>query len=706
LFIGWLMLVPALLFAQKKAPAPLTAVGQGIEPTLITIVRDSYGVPHIFGRTHRDVAYGLAWATCEDDFANAQELLIAAKNLMGAEKGKDGAPTDFFSQWIRADEHVPADFERQLAPDFVAYQKAFLAGVNDYAARHPKEVRVKGLFPVTLREALRAYVVVFYGASHLPNALQAALKGHPDKFNYRKPDGRGSNGMVYRRSVTADGRTWLFINPHLPLQGPGSFYECHLHSDEGLNIHGATFPGASAPGLGVTPNLGWTHTSNWPDMIDIYRLVLNPANKNQYRFNGQWKDLEVRQARLRVKVGPVRITVRRELLWSIHGPAMRVKDTVFAFGISLPNAWRAGEEWYKRCTARNLTEFREAMRHNAITSFSTLYADKDDNGFFYFGTRLPKRDPRFDWQKCLPGDTSATLHTEWYGFDELPQILNPECGMLFNANNTPHRATCASEDIPKSRFPEQLGLWWNNENNRQHRFYELYDSLSKGRKLTEADLKRIKYDVCYPRNPEAPIHKAYRVVKSIDPTAYPDLKPALEILQSWDLCGDLANTHAALSVLVYYEVFNSYGYGFPEIESGFVPTVENIIAATRRVQERMYTAHGRLNPPFSEVQHHERGTRSLGVAGLPEVLAPMYAKEKRPGHLVANLGEDYIGIAAFGPNGLEQYETVVPYGACARPDSPHYTDQMDLFVQQKTKRIELDKQKILLNPTYRRYSPK
>jgi acyl-homoserine-lactone acylase len=258
-----------------------------------------------------------------------------------------------------------------------------------------------------------------------------------------------------------------------------------------------------------------------------------------------------------------------------------------------------------------------------------------------------------------------------------------------------------------SRFPENLGLWWNNENNRQYRFYELYDSLTRqGRKLTEADMKRIKYDVCYPRNPEAPIHKAYRVVKGIDPAAYPDLKPALEILQGWDLCGDLANTHAGLSLLVYYEVFNRYGYGFPEIESGFVPKVEDIIAATRRVQEHLYTAYGKLNPPFGEVQHHERGGKSLGIPGLPEVLAPMYAKEKSPGKLTVRLGEDYIGIAAFGPNGLEHYETVVPYGASARPESPHYTDQMELFVQQKTKRIELDRQKILLNPTYRRYSPK
>src|SRR5690606_33173249 len=137
-------------------------------------------------------------------------------------------------------------------------------------------------------------------------------------------------------------------------------------------------------------------------------------------------------------------------------------------------------------------------------------------------------------------------------------------------------STCDAENIPQSQYPHTLGLWWNHENNRDYRFREL---IAEYDKVDEADIRKIKNDPCYPRNPQAPVYQMVGVVRSIEATKYPDVADAVKHLQSWDLCGQADNKFAALSLMVLYDVFKTNKYGFPEIESGFKPKQEEIITS-------------------------------------------------------------------------------------------------------------------------------
>ncbi len=252
---------------------------QTIHPDSIKIARDAYGVPHIFAKTDPEVAYGLAWANAEDDFATMQFTLLAGEGKLGRLRGKDGATVDYIVHLLRCREVVQEKYST-LAPDFVALLDGYVQGINAYAARHPREVLVRGSFPATLESYLTSLV---FSASMITGVDKALAS----IFNRRVPTLKafasgGSNAFAVHSSKTTDGQTYLAINSHQPLEGPVAWYEAHLHSEEGWNMLGGLFPGSPVVFLGTNENLGWAHTVNFQDKVDVYQLEINPDNNTEY----------------------------------------------------------------------------------------------------------------------------------------------------------------------------------------------------------------------------------------------------------------------------------------------------------------------------------------------------------------------------------------------------------------------------------------
>ena len=266
-----------------------------INPENIDIVRDEYGVPHIFGKTDAEVAYGLEWAASEDDFETLQFLLMAAKCHLGAHLGVEGARIDYAVQAMGLHEFVENNYESGVADDFKLILEAACQGVNAYAAAHPDEVWIKRAFPVTPQDVIIGFMLGQSLMAGVDGVISGILDGRFAKELPKKEindDGVGSNAYAFNSALTDHGNTYHIINSHQPLEGILSWYEAHLHSEEGWNITGGLFHGSVSVLHGTNENLSWAHTTGDLDLQDVYHMKMHPKKKNTYEYDGEWKKLD------------------------------------------------------------------------------------------------------------------------------------------------------------------------------------------------------------------------------------------------------------------------------------------------------------------------------------------------------------------------------------------------------------------------------
>ena len=453
-----------VLLTLPSGPAPSTFEGLG-EKYEVRILRDDFGVPHIFGKTDTDTAFGLAYAHCEDDFPTFVESLLQVRGEMASYGGKDHAPVDFLAKLLRVNEMVAEGYP-SLPEKVRALCDAYADGVNFYVVKNPDALPQRYL-PIRGEDIVAGFVFkgpFFYG---LDNEIKALFGETRKKQLTEKNSGGGtaaaverwlgkrgiavgSNAFAVAPSRTADGSTYLAINSHQPWEGPVAWYEAHLVSEEGWNCIGGLFPGVPLILIGHNEHLGWAHTVNSPDLVDIYVLEVNPENPNQYKFDGEWLDFEVRQIPIEIKIwGPARWTIHREALWSVHGPAVRQSHGVYAIRYANMGDVRQVQQWYEMNKATNFEQWQSAMRMRATASLNSVYADKEGNIYYLFNGKIPVRAEGYNWEHYLPGNTSETLWDKTISFDAMPQVLNPTSGFVQNCNNTPFRTT-VGKDNPRS----------------------------------------------------------------------------------------------------------------------------------------------------------------------------------------------------------------------------------------------------------------
>ncbi len=661
------------------------SAAQTIDASQVTIARDEWGVPHIFAKTDAEVAYGLAWAHSEDDFATIQTSYLAGKGMLGLLKGKDGASIDYVVQLLRAKELVDAKYESDISPDYKKVLEGYSQGFNRYAETHPKEVLVKKLFPVSPKDMLAFSVLQLCVLSGADNALKNIFNGSVLNAEFLKPG--GSNAYAFNSNKTSDGSVFLNINSHQPLEGAVSWYEAHLCSEEGWNILGALFPGAPSILHGVNENLGWAHTVNYPDKVDTYQLEINPDNKLQYKFDRQWINLEVKKARLKIKLAGIPIGISKKAYWSKYGPTVITKKGAYSIRLGAQEDIRGLEEWFRMNKAKNFTEFKAALNMTAIPGYNIVYADKRDTIYYLSNGKLPLRNPEYNWQKTLPGNTSATLWTKYHAIADLPQVLNPSSGYIFNSNHSPFNATAAADNIKAENYDPTMGYETNN-NNRSIRFMEL---IAQCKKLSYADFKRIKYDL------QLPSDLAYRMnvdtLFLLDENKYPAIADVIKQLKTWDKRADTTSAGATFFTKAYY---NIHATNFPASRGKVILTQDESAKVLSEVKASLLKDFNSVNVPFGNYQKLIRGENKIAVPGLPDVIASMESEPFGDGIVKARQGESYIELVRFTKDGPE-IESINCYGASNHPGNKHYDDQMRFFVQQKTKKMTLNKEQVLKN---------
>jgi len=535
---------------------------------------------------------------------------------------------------------------------------------------------------------LSAYVLSLAVISGADGVIQ-------DLFSGRVPsipamEGKGSNAFAISCKRTTNGKTFLNVNSHQPLEGPVSWYEAHLVSEEGWNALGGLFPGGATIFHGTNEHLGWAHTVNYPDKIDVFELEINPTNENQYKLDGEWFDLEVREVPLKVKLFfGLKLGVKRKAYWSKYGPVVKNDKGVYAFHLGALDDLRGPEQWYRMNKARNWQEFKTALEMVAIPGFNIIYADREDNIYYVSNAKIPLRDPSYDWSTTLTGNTSATISTGYHSLSDLPQTLNPNSGYVFNTNNSAFSNTALSEDPNPAEYDNTMG-YLVFENNRSTRFRQLIDQYDK---LTYEDLKTIKYDqqlpldtLVYPMD--------FSLIWQMSPNDYPELAGMLTILQAWNRKGDTDNIGAAHFTLFYDYLKN-------KIETRHESLYQTIgeqmcIETLQYAQNHLIEHYGTLKVSLGQLQRHSRGDVDLPISGIRDVIATMTSKPTKDGRLRAFQGESYIMLAQYDQEGVT-IETINAYGASANPDSPHYTDQMRMFVNQQLKPMTLDRDQVYKN---------
>ncbi len=688
----------APLLAQKNKPAPAPKLR--IDTERIVIARDRWGVPHIFAPTDAEVAYGLAWANAEDAFEILQEAVAVAKGKMGELKGKEGAKFDFFAHAIGARKTVDSLFST-LSPDYVEYMQGYAQGINDYAAAHPEEVLLKGLFPVEPKDFAVAYIVSFSALGGAAEELGKIVDGKYDDATARWHS-KGSNAYAFNSKKTEDRKTYLAINPHFFVEGVFSFYEAHLCSEQGLNMTGALFHGGNTVFMGNNENLGWGQTYNYVDQVDVYALQMHPRKKLHYLLDGKYHRLERRPVRLRVRLGKkFTLGVKRTTYQSPHGVVVRAKDKKRFYALRSPAFYniKAGEQYYRMNKAKDFKEFKAALRMNSLTMFNLVYADKDDNIFYICNTKLPRRNADYDFSEPVAGTESAAIWQEYYPTDSLPQVENPRAGYVFNTNNSPYNATAAGENFPKekvSRYIDQR----SGDNNRSTRFMEIV--AENPERINFDAFKAIKFDLRFSKNSK--FYKSIEGLLKLSSDEYPHLDEPLRLLSEWDGDCSPTNTTATLFIVTMERAFKKMGYFDDVFISGAKIPDSVFIKSLEEGCAFLLEHHGSIKVPLNAMMCHKRGdTMHPMSGGFPDALSPAYGEHVAKGKYKMVFADTYIHFVKFNHRGAETIETLLPF-ECTRT-CEDYEDELEMFNRREMKTMSLDKVEILRR-SVRTYHPR
>lgn len=659
----------------------------------IFIVRDQWGVPHIYSPTDEETVYGYMWAACEDDFKTLQETLLLSKGMNARLNGVEGAVTDYVVQLLDIKGTVRDQYDSVLSDKYKKVLEASVLAVNEYARLHPEEIIIKQAFPVTVYDIVEGYVL---GTTFLSSISESLTKIFEDRLPPMDPGKQfGSNGIAVHSSKTVDGQNYIAINSHQPLDGIFSWYEAHLVSNEGMNMLGSSLLGAVTLNQGVNENLAWAHTLNFNDFFDIYQLKMNPKKKNEYWFDGQWRKLEKRKAKLKVRIKkwlPV-IGVSKPTYYSVYGPTLKTKSGFYSIRGVAYNKIGVGEQWYRMSKARNFTEFKKALDMQQMPNMNIVYADRFDTIFYISNGLYPlTRSKDYDWKKLLPGDTSATLWdmNKFYPEEALPHYINPECGFVYNTNHTPFLASGDDCDLDPNGYNPSMGFQ-KRHFNRSKRLELLMDTVKV---FDWGTFKRIKYDMVMP-DTVVFITNVERF-RYLDPVKYPDLSESIRILNECERTGDTNNTKVALFLLAFMNLMEKTKFDIEFVPHSVVTPDSVYAVCLRDARDHMMKYFGSLEVPLGRVQRLRRGNVDLPLPGLPDVLAAIYPKKRPDGTLAPESGDCYILLAKIGQHGI-QMESVNAYGASNHSDSKHYTDQMKMFVNQETKTMTLDKTTIWMN---------
>ncbi len=461
----FLIFLPVQLFAQQFSKEEIARWEK--QAKQVTIIRDNYGIPHIYGKTDAHAVFGLLYAQCEDDFKRVEMNYIEKLGRMAEVKGESALYDDLLIRMIIDSADAKKDYQK--APEWLKKLcVAFADGINYYIYKHPGSKpsllhRFQPWYPLlwtdgSIGAISTADITMNELKNFYPATIDFNLTGHaPTSFSKQETeeeDPTGSNGFAISPKITASGSSILYINPHV------TFYfrpEVHMVSEEGLNVYGAVTWGQFFIYQGFNEHCGWMHTSSAVDAADTYIEKLSQQNnKWVYKYDGKQKKVTEKKINIAVKrVADVVEIKKFTALYTHHGPIMTKRNGEY-LSLRADNRIMNGLiQCWQRNKANSFANFKKTLDLKGNISNNTVYADAEGNIAYWHGNRIPKRNTTIDWSKAVDGSTSAT---EWKGYhpiNEIVQSINPANGWLQNCNSTPY--TVAGRNSPiKANYPAYM----------------------------------------------------------------------------------------------------------------------------------------------------------------------------------------------------------------------------------------------------------
>src|SRR5437868_4439251 len=495
----------------------------------VTIIRDNWGIPHIYGKSDADAVFGLMYAQCEDDFPRVEMNYIEKLGRISEIKGSSGLYDDLLIRMVIDSTDAKNDYNK-AEKWLKKLMNAFADGINYYIYKHPEKK------PASLNHFEPWYPLLWtdgsIGAINTDNYDAADLKrmyglGNPIAQSETKaePEPTGSNGFAFSPKITASGNAILYINPHV------TFYfrpEVHMVSEDGLNVYGAVTWGQFFVYQGFNEHCGWMHTSSKVDAADTYiEKIVKKDSALMYEYDGKLRKLTEKNITISFKDSSGIKTKTFTVAYTHHGPIMARRKFQY-FSVRADNRIMNGlKQCWLRNKATSFKEYQKTLDLRGNISNNTVYADAEGNIAYWHGNRVPVRDTTYNWNAPVDGTTSKT---EWKGIhtiDEIVHVINPENGWIQNCNATPY--TVAGPNSPlRSNYPAYMAP--DEENFRGINAVRILDREKK------YDLDKViaaGYDT-YMSSFEVLLPALFNAYDKNKTDAYNQLDEPMNMLKKWD----------------------------------------------------------------------------------------------------------------------------------------------------------------------------
>ena len=679
----------------------------------ITIIRDDWGVPHIYGKTDADVVFGLIYAQAEDDFNRVETNFINAQGRLAEAEGEKEIWRDLRMKLFVDPADLKAKYDESPAW-LKALMDAWADGLNYYLATHPNvKPRVitrfepwmalsfsEGSIGGDIERVSLTRLEAFYGASRGPQTARDPSHAEADEVDERgqPKEPTGSNGVAVSGANTASGKAMLLINPHT------SFFfrhEAQMVSEEGLNAYGALTWGQFFIYQGFNDKAGWMHTSSSVDNIDEYlETVTKKADGSYtYRVGADEKPLVAKKIVVPYKSG-TGMAQREFTTYRTHrGPIVR------SIGIKGEDKWvsvrlmeeplKALIQSYSRTKARTLDEYKKVMDLHTNSSNNTLYANASGDIAYFHSNFIPKRDAKFDWTRPVDGSNPAT---EWNGvlsFDESPNVVNPKNGWVYNTNNYPFSAAGPGNSPSQRAFPAYVDS--GSENPRGVHAIKVLTG-KKGLTL-DTFITDVAFDSFQPEfEIQIPLLlKAHAAAPASHPLKA-KTAAAIAVLKDWDYRWSAASVPQSVAVFYGDDLWTRVQ---PEARKANVPVYEYMkskATAEQRLEslaaaiDKLTADFGKWQTPWGEINRFQRNDGAI-VQKFDDSKpsTPVMFPSARYGSLASfgaraypgtkkwygTSGNSFVAVVEFGDR--VKAKAVTAGGLNSVPGSKHFNDQADRY---------------------------
>ena len=650
----------------------------------VTIIRDDWGIAHVYGTTDADAVFGMEYAQAEDDFNRIETNYLNSLGRMAEAEGEAALYTDLRQRLYIDPDSLRAEY-RTAPPWLKKLMDAFADGLNYFLHKHPEvKPRVithfepwmalsftEGSIGGDIERINVRDLAALYGDS----SAAARTSGDADDLEL---DPSGSNGIAIAPRLTANHHALLWINPHT------SFYfrsELQMVSEEGLNAYGAVTWGQFFIYQGFNAHAGWMHTSSGVDNIDEF-LTAQPGRS--------------RTITVAYKAGSGMTRKNFSVYFTPHGPVVRKEGDRFVSVSLMKSHVNALTQSYSRTKARDMAEFRRIMELHTNSSNNTLFADASGNIAYFHSNYIPRRDTTFDWNKPVDGDNPATSYRGVLSFDETPNAVNPTSGWVYNSNNWPWSAAGEGASPRREAFPRYV----ETGTEESARGYHALRVLAGKTDWTMSSLTAAAFDSYLPAFERMlpPLITAYDQLPATD-SLKAKLAEPIAVLRGWDYRWGAESVPTSVAVHWGEQIGRRV---LPAARAGGISVMQyvatsrassaDLLGALSGAVDKLTSDFGSWKTPWGEINrfqrinddiapHFDDAAPSIPVPFTASIWGSLAAFGARP---YANTkkwygtsGNSFVAVVEFGDS--VRARAITAGGESGDPRSPHFNDEAQRY---------------------------